>query len=68
MKIRITRACGIAGVSHGVGAVVDVSDRDARLLIAIGKAAAAPDEAPPAPAVMTTEAADAVVKTARRRK
>ena len=39
MKIKITRACGIKGECHDVGASVDVDDDTAHQLIAMGKAA-----------------------------
>jgi len=68
MNIRILRACGIAGVGYPVGAIVDVPDRDARYVVAIGKAVrheAAPVE--PAPATVTTKTAEAVVPTKRHR-
>ena len=38
MKIKITRACGIKGECHEVGASIDVDDETAHQLIAMGKA------------------------------
>ena len=38
MKIKITRACGIKGECHEVGASEDVDDDTAHQLIAMGKA------------------------------
>ena len=39
MRIKITRACGIKGECHEVGASIDVDDETAHQLIAMGKAA-----------------------------
>ena len=43
MLIEITRATSISGQPVKVGQVVDASDRDARTLLAMGKAIAAPE-------------------------
>lgn len=45
MKIKTTRNVLIAGAHVDEGKVVDVSERDARYLIAIGKAVVAPAKA-----------------------
>lgn len=69
MKIRVIRACGIGGTGFAVGDVCEPSDRDARYLIAIGKAVEADDEPLHVPAAtMTTATAEAVTKPTRRRK
>lgn len=41
MQIKITRPTRVAGAPAAVGEVVNVSEKDARLLITIGKAVAA---------------------------
>lgn len=67
MKIVTCTRVGIAGGSYGPGEIVDVSANDARLLIGIGKARLA-EQASEAPAVLTTEAADALVPETKRRR
>ena len=46
MLIEITMTTSISGQPVKVGQVVDASDRDARTLLAMGKAIAAPEPAP----------------------
>ena len=50
MRLEILRQTSIAGQPARVGDVVEVSDRDARLLLNSGKAAHAP--LPPSPVVV----------------
>lgn len=59
MLIQITRATVCGGEAREVGAIVDASDRDARVLIGMGKAVAADAGA--------IDAADSVSETPKRR-
>ncbi|MGH8521948.1 MAG: hypothetical protein ACREU9_11140, partial [Gammaproteobacteria bacterium] len=63
-RICVTRGCGASGVSLRPGEIAEVSDDDARILIALGKAKPAelsdePDLAEPQG--LTTETAAAIV-------
>lgn len=68
MKIRITRRCGIAGISHGIHEIVDVSDADGRYLIGISKAEPC-GESVEQPKLMTTDVAAPLIRrnVAKRR-
>jgi hypothetical protein len=51
MRIRIIRATVCGGVAVNVGEIVDASERDARVLLALNKAETAITEAAPVDAV-----------------
>ncbi len=62
MQIKITRNTVAAERFVQAGQVIDLPEAEARMLIAIRKAEAVADE-PPAPAVLDTVTAEAVVDT-----
>lgn len=71
MKIKITRNTVSGGVPVFVGDVIDLDDREARYLIALGKAMEAPAEKVREAAVREdyeTAAAKAPARKARKRK
>jgi len=67
MRLLILRQTSIAGQPARVGDVVEVSDRDARLLIGSGKAEAAPVPAA-RPAVVVTQDPEPVQPKPRQRR
>ena len=62
MRVKITRTTVAAASFVKVGQVIDLPDAEAKMLIAIHKAVPV-DDAAPAPAVLDTEQAAAVVDT-----
>ena len=66
MKIRILKSTVADTRFVKAGNVEDITERDAMLLIRLGKAEAV-DELPPAPTIMTTENFTGVVEDKPRR-
>jgi len=68
MKIKILKTTAADGRFVRAGTIVDISDRDAKLLIEIGKGILATDEAPePQPQTLTVESAPEVIATQPRK-